>query len=104
MYAFLLVWNLQIYLVKGDCNMIRRNRRFKKITGILLFFVFANSLVLPLHSEGICDEALSECALDALVSLIFGGPHAFAFYSSGCLMGYTWCLKYVEGYKRGESR
>ena len=72
------------------------SRKYKKIMGALLLFLMAHALFLPLHAVRICDEALSECASDALVTLIFGGPHAFALYASGCLMGYSWCLKYVD--------
>jgi hypothetical protein len=82
--------------MKGGNLMNGWSRKYKKIMAAFLLFFLAHALFLPLHADGICDEALSECALDAMVTLIFGGPYAFALYSSGCLMGYTWCLKYVD--------
>lgn len=82
--------------MKGGELMNKWCRKHSRIAGILLLFLLVNALVFPLHANRICQEALSDCAMDAVVTLIFGGPYAFALYSSGCFMGYTWCLKYVD--------
>lgn len=68
-----------------------------KITiGILALFVFFLATSTHLHAKEACDEALFKCGVDALIALVLSGPHIFVIYSSGCYIGYTWCLKYYE--------
>lgn len=50
--------------------------------------------VFPLHASETCERALVRCSVDAVVSLFFSGPSVFGLYSTGCLLGYAWCLKY----------
>jgi hypothetical protein len=37
---------------------------------------------------------MSRCTTDAIKSGLVSGAQSFLVYFSGCLMGYTWCLKY----------
>jgi len=48
------------------------------------------------QQQNVCEQALEKCNGDAFLTLIFGGPQSFLIYYTGCLLGYSWCLKYFE--------
>ena len=64
------------------------------VCSLLMGVVFAPSLHA---SRADCERALARCGLDALIAGLTGGPLAFALWSSGCLMGYDFCMRYYEG-------
>ena len=47
-------------------------------------------------SEDVCKKAVSRCVADAVKAGLVSGAQSFLIYLSGCLMGYTWCLKYYD--------
>lgn len=47
-------------------------------------------------SKEVCDKALGKCGIDAAKAGLFSGPQAFLTYYAGCMMGYSWCLKYYN--------
>ena len=74
---------------------IMKNRRWKRIFGIGLVLFLGIFLVSSGFASGdICREALNDCLVDAVVAGLFGGPQTFLLYYSGCMIGYTFCLKY----------
>jgi hypothetical protein len=67
----------------------------KKLVAAGLIFslvVFCSSPVLA--SKEVCENALTRCGVDALIAGLFSGPQTFMAYYAGCLMGYSWCLRY----------
>jgi hypothetical protein len=73
---------------------MRKDRVIKKGASLLILC----SLVILIHplafSEGVCEEALGRCAVETVISGIFGGIQAMAAHAVGCTVGYQWCLKY----------
>jgi hypothetical protein len=74
---------------------IMKKRKSKRafVVGLMLFVSIF--LVSSASASGdVCRTALDKCMTDALIAGLFSGPQTFLVYSSGCLIGYTWCLKY----------
>jgi len=65
-----------------------------KIVASLLLVVLIVSPVLVAGKE--CEEAFMRCGADALITAVISGPGAGIVYATGCLLGYTWCLKYYD--------
>jgi len=73
----------------------KHNPKRLVVVGLIL------SLVILFCSPGFasneeCDKALARCGVDALIAGLFGGPQSFLAYSAGCIMGYSWCLRYYD--------
>ena len=75
-------------------KILRGNSHKKIMVVALVLFILVYAAAPSLQANDECVEALKKCSVDAIFALIFGGPQAFLLYYSGCLMGYTWCLKY----------
>ncbi|TET66397.1 MAG: hypothetical protein E3J56_14480 [Candidatus Aminicenantes bacterium] len=75
-------------------KILRGNSHKKIMVVALVLFIFVYAAAPSLQANAGCVGALRKCSVDAVIALIFAGPHAFLLYYSGCLMGYTWCLKY----------
>lgn len=75
-------------------KILRGNSHKKIMVVALVLFILVYAAAPSLQANADCGGALRKCSVDAIIVLIFGGPHAFLLYYSGCLMGYTWCLKY----------
>jgi len=75
-------------------KVLRGNSHKKIMVVALVLFIFVYAAAPSLQANAGCVGALRKCSVDAVIALIFAGPHAFLLYYSGCLMGYTWCLKY----------
>ncbi len=75
-------------------NIFKRQwtRGFVAVGLIFCLFLFGPSLFASEKEE--CDKALVKCSVDAVIAGILSGPQTFLLFASGCLMGYTWCLKY----------
>ena len=78
-------------------NHKKKGRRI--MVGALVLTLFLGVIVTPsLHASlADCERALAKCGADAAIAGLTGGPLAFALWSSGCLMGYDFCMKYYEG-------
>lgn len=61
------------------------------LVGCLLAFA---ALPAQAAEEEVCLKALKKCGVDAVISLLLSGPPTFLAYSSFCMSGYVWCLKY----------
>lgn len=73
---------------------MKRNRVFKKGASLLVLCLLI-ILIHPLTvSAQVCEEALESCAVEAVVSGLFGGIQAMAAHAMWCTVGYQWCLKY----------
>jgi hypothetical protein len=74
---------------------IFRSHRVKNfvVTGLIICLIFWSTSVFASEKEA-CDKAFVKCGVDALIGGFLSGPQMFLFIYSGCLMGYTWCLKY----------
>ena len=75
-------------------KILRGNSHKKIMVVALALFILVYAAAPSLQANAGCVEALRKCSVDAVIALIFGGPQTFLLYYSGCLMGYTWCLKY----------
>lgn len=73
-----------------------KKRRSRVLAAALVFLLLTGVASLPsLHaSMADCEKALARCGVDAVLAGFTGGPLAFALWSSGCLMGYDFCLRY----------
>jgi hypothetical protein len=60
---------------------------------LVVCLIFCSSFVFASEKE-VCDKALIKCGVDALIAGVLSGAQTFLLLYSGCLMGYTWCLKY----------
>ena len=80
-------------------NKIHRKKGSRILIGALVFSLLIGVVFAPsLHaSRAVCDRALARCGVDAVVAGLTGGPLAFALWGSGCLMGYSFCMRYYEG-------
>lgn len=72
-----------------------KTRRVVKITAwilplLLLILAFSPAPV----SAGVCEKAVAKCGADAVLAGMLSGLQTFIFFSTGCIMGYTWCLQY----------
>ena len=75
-------------------KILRGNSHKKIMVVALVLFILVYAAAPSLQANADCGEALRKCSVDSVIILIFGGPHAFLLYYSGCFLGYTWCLKY----------
>ena len=78
---------------------MNKQKKFKANVFIVMGLVSLLLLVSPIipsQQKHVCEQALEKCGGDAILTLIFGGIQSFLFYYSGCLIGYSWCLKYFE--------
>lgn len=75
-------------------KILRGNSHKKIMVVALVLFILVYAAAPSLQANADCGEALKKCSVDAIIILIFGGPHSFLLYYSGCFLGYTWCLKY----------
>ena len=66
------------------------------IAGSLICLLLFIPPIISSQQQRICEQALEKCGGDAFLTLIFGGPQSFLAYYAGCLLGYSWCLKYFE--------
>ena len=68
------------------------------LIGALVFSLLLGVVSAPsLHAKrAVCEKALAKCAVDAMIAGLTGGPLALALWSSGCLMGYDFCMRYYE--------
>jgi len=75
-----------------------KKKRSRVLAGALVFALLVGVFFAPsLHAnKADCERGLRRCAVDAVVAGMTGGPLAFAMWSSGCLMGYDFCLRYVD--------
>jgi hypothetical protein len=80
-------------------NKIHKKKGIRILIGTLVFSLLMGAVMTPsLHARrAICERALAACAIDATIAGLTGGPLAFALWSSGCLMGYDFCMRYYEG-------
>jgi len=75
-------------------KILRGNSHKKILVVVLVLFILVYAAAPSLQANADCMGALRKCSVDAIIILIFGGPHSFLLYYSGCFLGYTWCLKY----------
>jgi hypothetical protein len=75
-------------------DVFRRQRVRGFVAAGLIFCLFLFSASLFASEKEECDRALTKCSVDAVIAGILSGPQTFLLFASGCLMGYTWCLKY----------
>jgi len=75
---------------------LRRDKRLKIMAGVLVLLMSIFFLAPQQLTAEVCDEALVECAIDAVIIGIFGGLQSGLLYFSGCLTGYNWCLEYFD--------
>jgi hypothetical protein len=95
----MLVWILLEDAAKGGFKMstfIKNSTKRLVVAGLIL------SLIVVFSTPGFaskqdCEDALIKCGVDATVAGLFSGPQTFLAYATGCLMGYSWCLKYYNG-------
>lgn len=77
-------------------------KNIKKHTWVLwgmIFLLFFLAVAPQTASAGVCGEALEKCMASALLGAIFSlNVTVLAMFSTSCLMGYSWCLRY---YLRG---
>ena len=74
---------------------IMKDQRFKRVFSVGLMLFVGVFLVSPHFASGdVCKDALNDCLLDAVVAGLFSGPQTFLLFYSGCLIGYTFCVKY----------
>jgi len=63
----------------------------------LAVLLIAAAAVLPLDA-GTCERALQRCLADAMLAGVLGlNLQLLALFSTSCLLGYSWCLKYYDG-------
>lgn len=67
----------------------------------LLVIVLVAAVVLtamPQQAEAseVCRKALEKCTVDALISFLLGGGLTAGIMMSGCINGYSFCLKYLK--------
>ncbi len=76
-------------------KFIKHNSKKLVVAGLIFGLIVLWSS--PVYaSKEVCENALARCGFDALVAGLFSGPQTFLAYYSGCLMGYSWCLKYYS--------
>jgi hypothetical protein len=77
---------------------IHEKKGSRLLIGALVFSLLVGVVCTPsLHANRAdCERALAKCAVDATIAGLTGGPIAFALWSSGCLMGYDFCMRYYE--------
>jgi len=63
------------------------------VAGLIICLMVGSTSVFA-SDKGACDKALVKCGVDAVIAGILSGPQTFLLFYSGCLMGYSWCLKY----------
>lgn len=63
------------------------------VAGLIFCLILWSTSVFASENEA-CDKAFVKCGVDAVIGGILSGPQMFLLIYSGCLMGYTWCLKY----------
>jgi len=75
---------------------IHTNKRNRILIGTLVLVLLMGGFATPsLHASlADCEKALARCGADAVIAGLTGGPLAFALWSSGCLMGYDFCMRY----------
>ncbi len=64
--------------------------------GVMIGLMFAMGLAAAPALAGNCERALIKCGIDAAIAGLFGGLQSGLTYFSGCLIGYGWCLDYIE--------
>ena len=69
------------------------------LIGALVFVLLMGGVMAPSLQANLadCEKALGKCAIDAGIAGLTGGPIVFALWSSGCLMGYDFCMRYYDG-------
>ena len=64
------------------------------LTGVILLLIFMVATPQAL-TAGVCEKALEKCIIHAISAAIFSlSPAIFAYYSTSCLMGYSFCISY----------
>ncbi len=63
------------------------------VVGLIFCLILWSPSVFASEKE-VCDKALVKCGVDAVIAGILSGAQTFLLFYSGCLMGYSWCLKY----------
>jgi len=76
-------------------KFIKNSAKKFVVVGLIL------SLVILFSSPGFaskeaCENALIKCGVDAAIAGLISGPQSFLAYAAGCLIGYSWCLKYYN--------
>jgi len=64
--------------------------------GVLIGLLFLLGLTTAPVLGGDCEKGLVKCGIDAAIVALFGGLQSGLTYFSGCLIGYGWCLDYME--------
>ena len=68
-----------------------------RIKCFVLGLVILISIVFPqVVSAGSCGGGLARCAADAAIVGFFSGAGPGSAYLSGCVVGYSWCLRYYR--------
>ena len=75
----------------------------KKILNMVFMIIVLIPLIIPTYStyahtevSGVCEEAITECLIDAILIGVFAGPEAGMGYTLWCGAGYQWCKLYYE--------
>jgi hypothetical protein len=78
---------------------INKKKANRIMIGALAIVLLMGVVATPsLHASlADCEKALARCAADAVIAGLTGGPLVFSLWSSGCLMGYDFCMKYYDG-------
>ena len=71
-----------------------------KVKSVLVIALVAAVVLtaIPQQSEAseVCQRALEKCTVDAIISFLLGGGLTAGIMMSGCLNGYSFCLKYLK--------
>jgi len=66
----------------------------KIIVGALLLLALLQVTAPFMQAKNVCIDAVVKCGADALIAGAFGGLEVFGMYAAGCIVGYSWCIKY----------
>lgn len=68
----------------------------KILIGVLVVTLLGAMMTPALQANEVCEKAFKKCMVDALIVLIFSGFQTFFAYSTACVLGYDWCMRYYR--------
>lgn len=63
---------------------------------VLVAAVILTAFPQQAQASEVCQRALEKCTVDAIISFLLGGGLTAGIMMSGCLNGYSFCLKYLK--------
>jgi hypothetical protein len=66
------------------------------LTGVILLLIFMVATPQALTAD-VCEKALEKCIINAALAGLFSlSPAVFTYFSTSCLMGYSFCISYYS--------